>query len=474
MGFNSVIGFLFAFMVVLGFIFYSFVAFTEQIQDYSNLQQENKERLEHDSSSFTLTSAFYNSSRLKLKLENTGDYNLFFKEGQNNCFDIYVNGNFISHDNFNLYLTDPKANYYFIEPNNFAILDILTPLDTSSDFKVKAIACANVQKEALFLNSQFNWLNNSYKDRSFFNYTNPTANSQVKNTTYIILNNSNFDFSKGETDTIAFLLPVYQNLVLDATFDIYSQSLTDYSKYKNSLTLGTGAASSYDDPIQTTGVFFNALQFDGLNDTIRIVPDSSLELKNELTYSLWVKWLESGTQNHTLFRNGNNNNTLKIINDGSVNDNKIFFSLIIDNTLQELYSSSTLDSNWHLITSTFNGSQMNIYLDKTNVGSKDISYAQVNTSSFSNFIGSTNSSFEFFNGTIDDIKIFNIALTESEVSQLYESKLKFRDLDYIIQSWDTVNQNASINVTLPFVNSFETIGFEMYYYLYGDSYNASS
>ena len=72
------------------------------------------------------------------------------------------------------------------------------------------------------------------------------------------------------------------------------------------------------------------------------------------------------------------------------------------------------DNNWHHLCATYNGTTWNLYLDGTNDGSGSPS---TNTSlSFANISYTTT---ERWKGVIDEVRIYNRALSADEVEQLY-------------------------------------------------------
>lgn len=78
-------------------------------------------------------------------------------------------------------------------------------------------------------------------------------------------------------------------------------------------------------------------------------------------------------------------------------------------------STNFLDGNWHHVATTYDGTTRRIYLDGTQVVQDS---PGANNATAANFrIGSTNNS-EYFAGTLDDVAIFNHALSVSEVQSL--------------------------------------------------------
>ena len=101
-------------------------------------------------------------------------------------------------------------------------------------------------------------------------------------------------------------------------------------------------------------------------------------------------------------------------------------------------SSSINDGNWHHLSATYNGSIMKIYIDGTLRGTNTSFSGNLPTNNDSVFIGkhydSSNPS-DYFNGTIDEVMIFNRDLTASEIKQLYDGSRHGGDvLDYNLTS----------------------------------------
>jgi hypothetical protein len=161
------------------------------------------------------------------------------------------------------------------------------------------------------------------------------------------------------------------------------------------------------------------LLFDGVGDYV-ILPDSALWDDTTQTHSAWVKldsgWSASGyviSRRSTLADNWaffvNTGRTIKVSGD----DSGVFVETVDTISVNE----------WTLLTVVFNGTNAEIYIN----GISSISGLITNigtSSSMKPLIGARwdaedVSSLVFFEGAIDDVRIYNTALSAIEVKQLY-------------------------------------------------------
>jgi hypothetical protein len=89
-----------------------------------------------------------------------------------------------------------------------------------------------------------------------------------------------------------------------------------------------------------------------------------------------------------------------------------------------LYSANAAQLNtWQLVCGMWNGSAMSIYVNGSIAGTKDASVGTIDYSSVGDFAigGRTNQSTNYFTGDIDDVRIYNRALSQQEIQKLYDS-----------------------------------------------------
>jgi hypothetical protein len=177
------------------------------------------------------------------------------------------------------------------------------------------------------------------------------------------------------------------------------------------------------------GVSRQALSFDGTNDYIKI-PDSTVNNMGAGTIAMWILPSETQDPGYSSFKlNGaffgkqvNDVDSMAVIGfDDTTLPARISFRLA--------NSGGTLVGNvkvspdvWHYIVVNWNGSYWNIYVD----GILDV--GQAKTTTLPNYPSATLTSIgawggdgnSYFNGNIDEVRIYNDALSATEVKAEYD------------------------------------------------------
>ncbi|MHC4743655.1 MAG: LamG domain-containing protein, partial [Planctomycetota bacterium] len=82
------------------------------------------------------------------------------------------------------------------------------------------------------------------------------------------------------------------------------------------------------------------------------------------------------------------------------------------------------DGRWHHVAGTYDGRVMRVYLDGAEIGAMERRGPIVSGGDADAFIGSLGGGGEFFQGGIDDLRIWNAAPSAGEIVKLYEKGLK--------------------------------------------------
>jgi len=173
-------------------------------------------------------------------------------------------------------------------------------------------------------------------------------------------------------------------------------------------------------PTWTTGKINGALSFDGVDDYVRILDSTSLHLTN-FTLSLWYKvnsWPTSynprliskanswGTMDWELLHVAWSNSIEMLV--GEMNGADVLANL--------RYSPTT--GAWHQITIIKNGTTYSLYSDGVFIGTDTSSVTWTDSDNITIGKDATASGYEF-NGLIDEVRIYNRALSATEIQELY-------------------------------------------------------
>ena len=182
-----------------------------------------------------------------------------------------------------------------------------------------------------------------------------------------------------------------------------------------------------------------ALQFDGVDDYLDCGSDPSLDV-TELTWSLWIKRAETTCINERalISNEGGGENTggtyaLQIDVGGQYQDKIQFVRHGDDVKNCPLSETAIQDTNWHhvAVTRKINRDVM-VYIDgmldaKGTIGTR--------TEFTKTVIGAGHTSYSNFNGTIDDVRIYNRALSAEEIQANMHDRLTGDELG-LVGYWD--------------------------------------
>ncbi len=254
-----------------------------------------------------------------------------------------------------------------------------------------------------------------------------------------------------------------------STLTIPTDGLVAYYSFNGNANDGSGNSNNgtvYGATL-TADRFWNAnsaYSFDGVNDYIMIPSNSSLDIKEDITIAAWVKFNNLSNNNYSqilwrgdsqyaqdpysLYVLADNVGFRRDINTGTGNDIKNITKNIGD-----------LDINiFHLLVGSYDRTNgiMRLYIDG-NMGIEEYmpGMSQYITSSMWNVIGAVDyGNWQFFNGIIDDIRIYNRALSNIEIKVLYQEVPAFPPTNVSVNtgnnqvtiSWNVVTNATSYNI----------------------------
>jgi len=165
------------------------------------------------------------------------------------------------------------------------------------------------------------------------------------------------------------------------------------------------------------GKYGNGGVFDGTNDYVTVPNSTNLQLTNNFTLSLWFKAGSTSQSQKYLI---NKNNYYGILYE-YVNDTLEFWSGSGRYTGDDprVGTGITLaDTNWHHIVYSYDGKTLSGYKDGVQIFSLPKVFTLL-TSTDVLYLGSAASAANLVNGSLDETRIYNRALSPAEVADLY-------------------------------------------------------
>ena len=164
----------------------------------------------------------------------------------------------------------------------------------------------------------------------------------------------------------------------------------------------------------------SAYSFDGVDDYIEVGNSESLSPTNELTIAVWANQRSSGTSNIVgKYRNNSLWDDSHWI--GAIN-NKFGFSITGENNsvLNIESIEQIVNDNWYFLCGTLKNSILKFFVNGAMEDTLITEFSNLATSSLGLGIGDAYGGGQIpFSGLIDDIRIYNRALSEAEIEALY-------------------------------------------------------
>lgn len=207
------------------------------------------------------------------------------------------------------------------------------------------------------------------------------------------------------------------------------------------------AAANYNNNIMS--VFLHkslgaSLKFDGVNDFVSF---NNL-INNDFTVEFWVKTTQTGGSPN--WYNGVGIVDAEI--NGVANDfgtsivgNKLAFG--IGNPDKTIISTSPInDGNWHHVAATWeqNTGTMSLYIDG-NLETTDVGSTNTRSTSSQINIGRIQTGVNYFNGTVDELRIWNVVRTKCEINTFKNCEIPSNAVGLITNFHFNHGVSASIN-----------------------------
>jgi hypothetical protein len=208
------------------------------------------------------------------------------------------------------------------------------------------------------------------------------------------------------------------DLVLHYTFDEYDgATVADESGTGNNGTVyGAGFVPE--------GVIEGSYSFDGTDDRIDCGTDSSLQIAGSLTYSAWIRTTAT-RQGGVVGRRSGVSATTIASHMSMHDDGWIAFGICsgANEPAQALYSygQAVNDGVWHHVAGVYDaGRSLRLYLDGDEVSERtNAVFSSLNSRVLPVLVGARSGA-GYFDGEIDDVRVYARALSSTDVAQLFD------------------------------------------------------
>ena len=181
-------------------------------------------------------------------------------------------------------------------------------------------------------------------------------------------------------------------------------------------------------PIRAIGKIGQGLSFDGVDDYVSVGDNDSLDITGSITVATWVRATSFGVgfNEERLVFKGTGVSTANIYTLG-IADSKAMFSLhlagfgasdCLGNSPCIVSNTTLVTGRWYHVAGTYDGATIRIYVDGQLGGSQSVvstGTADANPVLF----GSRSDGQDSLTGFLDDVRLYNRALTPAEIKRLY-------------------------------------------------------
>ncbi|MFC5270243.1 LamG-like jellyroll fold domain-containing protein [Adhaeribacter terreus] len=195
--------------------------------------------------------------------------------------------------------------------------------------------------------------------------------------------------------------------------DVGGMTLTDATANGNH-------ATTVGNPTKVTGIYGQALQLNGSSQYATAPSSASLNVGNALTLAAWIRPSRSGSR-QVVLKKGTTADGYEL---GLTGSRRIIFTLNEVSADGDFKITSSdlhpIDgTTWMHIAATYDGATMKLYLNGTLEKSETVdSPSPINSNNQPFSIGAKSDGGSRLQGTIDDARVYNVALNATEISAL--------------------------------------------------------
>ena len=187
-------------------------------------------------------------------------------------------------------------------------------------------------------------------------------------------------------------------------------------------------------PTRTTGIINYGQDFDGVNDCISANLAGLNTLADTMTINAWVQTAnpQGGSYASFLYRGTwGNAGAFGLRSQSPGNPGIVVFEQysLSSNAVETATTTVLTDNNWHMLSAVLDGGDRYIYLDGVLDNSNTYTGSNPTLSALMS-IGCRNNADRYYNGILDEIAFFDVALTQANITWLYNTGSPTSDQQY--------------------------------------------
>jgi hypothetical protein len=171
-----------------------------------------------------------------------------------------------------------------------------------------------------------------------------------------------------------------------------------------------------------TGISDNALDFDGFDDYVDVGQFTQFGGTQSFSLCAWINTTSIQTGEPSILSNMNSSaGGIMLFSDGDRTAVTVGGKDGTNEQITVFYDNSINDGQWHFITGTYDGDYLCLYIDGIIVGSQN-DFSNYTASIYNMNIGRMDDLDRMhFDGAIDEVRIYDIALSDSDIQFLYQN-----------------------------------------------------
>ncbi len=159
------------------------------------------------------------------------------------------------------------------------------------------------------------------------------------------------------------------------------------------------------------GRFGRALSFDGLDDMVTVPDDASLDLSTGMTLEAWVRPAAATDWRTILFKESGGGSAYALYANGETDVPSVY----LNGVTGTLGSTELEPGKWTHLGATYDGAALRLFVNGTQVGSRPFE-GDLSASTGPLTFGANNVWGERFSGLIDEVRVYNRALSPAELT----------------------------------------------------------